>query len=137
MGHDAFCSKHTSALLQRTAFKVCVLCVLIPIPVFAILGNLLIVASVGCFRNLQTPTNSFIVSLATPDFLVAVLVMPFSLVRSVDSCSTRTRTLPGKSQHGQTQPCQSQPGQIQPGESRLGWGASPSERRTRLQGPWV
>lgn len=80
-GHN----ESTSALLRSTAFKVCVLCVLIPIPVFAILGNLLIVASVGRFRNIQMPTNSFIVSLAMADLLVAVLVMPFSLVRSVDT----------------------------------------------------
>uniref|UniRef100_A0A3P8YGJ0 G-protein coupled receptors family 1 profile domain-containing protein n=1 Tax=Esox lucius TaxID=8010 RepID=A0A3P8YGJ0_ESOLU len=76
-------SESTSGTLQSTTVKVCVVCILLPIPVLAILGNILIWASVVRFRSLQTPTNSFIVSLATADFLVAVLVMPFSLVGSV------------------------------------------------------
>ncbi|KAM3613135.1 uncharacterized protein V6R79_021110 [Siganus canaliculatus] len=65
--------------------KLCVLGLLLPIPVFAIIGNLLIMAAVVRFQSLQTPTNAFVVSLAVADFLVAVLVMPFSLVRSVDT----------------------------------------------------
>ncbi|XP_048850631.1 5-hydroxytryptamine receptor 4-like [Brienomyrus brachyistius] len=47
-------------------------------------GNLLTVVSVSYYRHLRTPTNIFIVSLAMADLLVAVLVMPFSLVRTVD-----------------------------------------------------
>uniref|UniRef100_A0A3B3TFI9 G-protein coupled receptors family 1 profile domain-containing protein n=1 Tax=Paramormyrops kingsleyae TaxID=1676925 RepID=A0A3B3TFI9_9TELE len=46
--------------------------------------NLLTVVSVTYYRYLRTPTNIFIVSLAMADLLVAVLVMPFSLVRTVD-----------------------------------------------------
>uniref|UniRef100_A0A667ZC94 G-protein coupled receptors family 1 profile domain-containing protein n=1 Tax=Myripristis murdjan TaxID=586833 RepID=A0A667ZC94_9TELE len=76
---------NTSALLlQSTAAKVCILCILLPIPIFAILGNLFIMAAVVRIQKLRTSTNAFVVSLAMADFLVAVLVMPFSLVRSVD-----------------------------------------------------
>ncbi|KAK2849252.1 hypothetical protein Q5P01_009086 [Channa striata] len=74
-----------SALFHGTIVKVCVLCLLLPIPVFAILGNLFIMAAAARFQSLWTPTNAFVVSLAVADFLVAVLVMPFSLVRSIDS----------------------------------------------------
>ncbi|XP_040904829.1 5-hydroxytryptamine receptor 4-like [Toxotes jaculatrix] len=72
-------------LFHSTAAKVCVLCLLLPIPIFAIMGNLFIMAAVARFQSLRTPTNAFVVSLAVADFLVAVLVMPFSLVRSIDS----------------------------------------------------
>lgn len=74
-----------SALFCSTTIKVCVLCLLLPIPIFAIIGNLFIVAAVARFQSFRTPTNAFVVSLAAADFLVAVLVMPFSLVRSIDS----------------------------------------------------
>ncbi len=74
-----------SAIFHSTTVKVCVLCLLLPIPIFAIMGNLFIMAAVARFQSLQTPTNAFVVSLAVADFLVAVLVMPFSLVRSIDS----------------------------------------------------
>lgn len=74
-----------SALFHSTTVKVCVFCLLLPIPIFAIMGNLFIMAAVARFQSLQTPTSAFVVSLAVADFLVAVLVMPFSLVRSIDS----------------------------------------------------
>ncbi|XP_053179536.1 5-hydroxytryptamine receptor 4-like [Scomber japonicus] len=73
------------ALFHGNTIKVCVLCLLLPIPIFAIMGNLFIVAAVARFQSLRTPTSAFVVSLAVADFLVAVLVMPFSLVRSIDS----------------------------------------------------
>ncbi|XP_074530478.1 trace amine-associated receptor 1-like [Halichoeres trimaculatus] len=73
-----------SALFHSNIGRFCVLCLLLPIPIFAIIGNLFIIAAFARFRTLRTPTNAFIVSLAVADFLVAVLVMPFSLVRSVD-----------------------------------------------------
>lgn len=74
-----------SVLFHSTTVKACVLCLLLPIPIFAIMGNLFIMAAVARFQSLRTPTNAFVVSLSVADFLVAVLVMPFSLVRSIDS----------------------------------------------------
>ncbi|XP_041800704.1 5-hydroxytryptamine receptor 4-like [Chelmon rostratus] len=74
-----------SALFQSATINVGVLFLLLPIPIVAIMGNLFIMAAVARFQSLQTPTNAFVVSLAVADFLVAVLVMPFSLVRSIDS----------------------------------------------------
>uniref|UniRef100_A0A8C9XTN5 G-protein coupled receptors family 1 profile domain-containing protein n=1 Tax=Sander lucioperca TaxID=283035 RepID=A0A8C9XTN5_SANLU len=70
---------------HRSVLGLYVLFLLLPVPIFAIMGNLVIMAAVAHFRSLQTPTNAFVVSLAVTDFLVAVLVMPFSLGHSVDS----------------------------------------------------
>ncbi|CAM9727694.1 unnamed protein product [Lampetra fluviatilis] len=51
-----------------------------------IAGNLLVVAFIAYFRHLQTRTNAFALSLALADFLVGLLIMPYSTMRSVDSC---------------------------------------------------
>lgn len=74
-----------SVVFHSSVVRVSILCLLLPIPIFAIVGNLFIMAAMARIQSLWTPTNAFVVSLAMADFLVAVLVMPFSLVRSIDT----------------------------------------------------
>ncbi|XP_026888937.2 trace amine-associated receptor 13c-like [Electrophorus electricus] len=49
-------------------------------------GNLLIVISVCHFKELHTPTNMLILSLAVSDFLIGVFVIPAALIWMIESC---------------------------------------------------
>ncbi|XP_007426000.2 trace amine-associated receptor 4-like [Python bivittatus] len=54
--------------------------------VLTMCGNLMVIFSVLHFKQLHSPTNMLICSVATTDFLLSIIVMPYSMVRTVDSC---------------------------------------------------
>ncbi|XP_068600278.1 alpha-1A adrenergic receptor-like [Brachionichthys hirsutus] len=57
--------------------------VLASLIVFAIAGNILVILSVVCNRRLRSPTNYFIINLATADLLLGSTVLPVSATREV------------------------------------------------------
>ncbi|KAI7800174.1 trace amine-associated receptor 13c-like [Triplophysa rosa] len=76
------CIKYTYSIFSQTVIYI----ILLSAMILTILGNSVVIISIAHFRQLQTPTNILVMSLALADLLVGVMFMPLSIVRSVTGC---------------------------------------------------
>ncbi|CAM9828735.1 unnamed protein product [Lampetra planeri] len=66
--------------------RILTLAIIIFFIIATILGNLLIIVAIACFRQLQTHANTLALSLAVSDLLIGLLIMPFSMMHAIYQC---------------------------------------------------
>ncbi|RNA36464.1 5-hydroxytryptamine receptor 2B [Brachionus plicatilis] len=76
-------SKWVEEILTVDKFNLIIYLFLFSVIIFTAFGNALVCAAVFRERKLQTSTNLFLISLAVADFMVALFVMPSSLLSEI------------------------------------------------------
>ncbi|XP_065111840.1 trace amine-associated receptor 4-like [Paramisgurnus dabryanus] len=71
---------------RLTVVKVAMYAFMLLMILMTVFGNLLIIISISHFKQLQSPTHLIVQSLAVCDCLQGLLVMPYSMMRSVEGC---------------------------------------------------
>ncbi|XP_066506395.1 trace amine-associated receptor 6-like [Hoplias malabaricus] len=80
--NNASCRKEVRTGPAYIFLFIIILC----ISVCTVFLNLLVIISISHFKQLHTPTNLLILSLAVADLLVGLIVMPVNIMQLMDSC---------------------------------------------------
>ncbi|XP_064197286.1 trace amine-associated receptor 1-like [Anguilla rostrata] len=88
--HSDFCYESVNTSCPKTTYPTAIRIPLyiffLTIIILTMCGNLLVIISIAHFKQLHTPTNCLVLSLAVTDFLLAVVIMPPSMVRTIETC---------------------------------------------------
>ncbi|XP_035276650.1 trace amine-associated receptor 1-like [Anguilla rostrata] len=76
------CLRSQTLIIIKVAMYICMGFIIL----MTVCGNLLVIISISHFRQLHSPTNLIMLSLAFIDWFLGAFIMPCSMIRSVENC---------------------------------------------------